>query len=112
MRLPEPLSSLRSEAIALAARSSIGPEEVAAWRGRTLAALEEVYGQGSSPVQDFLRIQFDDAAIINTAEEVLRDKAAEEGIDLDPLKIRLPPAEDAFRRGLYAVADLLLSLSI
>jgi len=112
MRLPEPLNSLRSEAIALAARSSIGPEEVAAWRGRTLAALEEVYGQGSSPVQDFLRIQFDDATIINTAEEVLRDKAAEEGINLDPLKIRLPPAEDAFRRGLYAAAELLLSLSI
>ena len=34
------------------------------------------------------------------------------GINLDALKIQLPPAERAFRRGLYEAAALLLSLTI
>lgn len=31
---------------------------------------------------------------------------------IDALKIQLPPAEKAFRRGLYEAAELLLSLTI
>jgi len=107
----ESFGLLREEAFALAARCSISPEVVEDWRRRTLAALEEAYGQGSPPVRDFSIIKFDDAVIIEAAEQVLRDKATEKGIDLDSLKIQLPPAEHAFRRGLYEAAELLLSLS-
>ena len=82
------------------------------WRTRTLAALEEAYGPNSPPVRGFLRIKFDDVSIIDVAERVLRERAAEEGVDLNDLKVELPPAEKALRRGLYEAAELLLSLTI
>ena len=108
----ELLKRLREEAIALACGASISSDLVEDWRKRTLRALEEACGLGSSPVRDFSRIKFDDTMMIDAAERILREKAAETGINLDALKIQLPPAEEAFRRRLYEAAELLLSLTI
>ena len=108
----EELKQLRQEALALADGASISDEAVADWRQRTRAALERAYGGDASPVRDFARIRFDDAAIINAADRVLRDQAAARGADIGSVRIPLPPAELALRRGLREAAELLLSLTL
>jgi hypothetical protein len=106
------LLGLRGEANAMAAASSITREAVDQWRARALAILEDAFGHDSPAVRDFSRIRFDDALITDVAERVLREKAAEEGIDLRHLRIELPPAERALRQGLHEAAELLLSMTI
>ena len=106
------LLPLRDEAIAMAAASSITRKAVDQWRARTLAILEDAFGHDSPVVRDFSRIRFEDDLVTDVAERVLREKAAEEGIDLGDLKIGLPPAERALRQGLHEAAELLLSLTI
>ena len=106
------LRVLRDEAIAMAAAPSVTREAVDGWRARTLASLEGAYGPDSSPVRDFSAIKFDDAPMIDAAERILRKKAAEEGLDLGEVSIRLPSADQALRRGLHEAAELLLSLTI
>ena len=106
------LRVLRDDAIEMAAAASATPEAVNCWRARTLASLEGAYVRDSSPVRDFAAIKFDDAPMIDAAERILRKKAAEEGIDLGDLSIRLPLADQALRRGLHEAAELLLSLAI
>ena len=106
------LRVLRDEAIEMAAAASATPEAVNCWRARTLASLQGAYGPESPPVRDFAAIKFDDAPMIDAAERILREKAAEEGLDLGNLGIRLPSADEALRRGLHEAAELLLSLTI
>ena len=106
------LRPLRDEANAMAAASSITREAVDQWRARALRILEDAFGHDSPAVQDFSRIRFEDTLITDVAERVLREKAAEEGIDLGGLRIKLPPAEKALRQGLHEAAELLLSLTI
>jgi hypothetical protein len=106
------LLGLRGEANAMAAASSITREAVDQWRARTLGILEDAFGHDSPAVRDFSRIRFEDDLITDVAERVLREKAAEEGIDLGDLRIELPPAERALRQGLHEAAELLLSLTI
>ncbi len=92
--------------------SSITPEAGAQWRQRTLALLNDVFGPDSPQVRDFSRIRFDDSPVIDAAERLLRMKAAEEGADIAGVKISLPPAEAALRRGLHEAAEFLRSLVI
>ena len=106
------LRGLREEAIAMAAAPSVTRDAVDRWHSRTLASLESAYGPASPPVRDFSAITFDDAPMIDAAERILREKAAEEGLDLGNLGIRLPSADHALRRGLHEAAELLLSLTI
>ena len=106
------LRVLRDEAIALAAAPSVTRVAVDGWRARALASLEGAYRRDSSPVRDFSAIRFEDVPMIDAAERILRKKAAEEGIDLGDLGIRLPSADEALRRGLHEAAELLLSLTI
>jgi hypothetical protein len=106
------LLPLRDEAIAMAAASSITRKAVDQWRARTLAILEDAFGHDSPVVRDFSRIRFEDDLITDVAERVLREKAAEEGINIRHLRIGLPPAERALHQGLHEAAELLLSLTI
>ena len=106
------LRVLRDEAIAMAAAPSVTRDAVDSWRARTLASLEGAYGRDSSPVRDFSAIAFEDVPMIDAAERILRNKAAEEGLDLGHLSISLPSADQALRRGLQKAAELLLSLTI
>ena len=106
------LLRLRGEANAMAAASSTTREAVDQWRARTLAILEDAFGHDSPAVRDFSRIRFEDALITDVAERVLREKAAEEGVDLGDLRIELPSAEKALHQGLHEAAELLLSLTI
>ena len=106
------LRVLRDEAIPMVAAPSVTREAVDSWRAHTLASLGGAYGPDSSPARDFSAIKFDDAPMIDAAERILREKAAEEGLDLGNLGIRLPSADHALRRGLHEAAELLLSLTI
>ena len=106
------MALLRDEALVLAQSQSVTREQVDGWRTRTAAVLAALYGADSEPVRDFSRIRFDYADVVDVAERVHTDKAAEQGSDISGLKIQLPPSEKALRAGLYEAADLLTSLMI
>lgn len=102
--------AMRREAIAVADKPSVKRREAGDWHQRTLVVLEESYGPAAAPAREFSRIRFDDDAIADLAERVLREKAIELGVDLGDQKIGLPPAATA--QGLEAAAELLLSLTL
>jgi len=106
------LKRLRDEARVLADAPSVSLDAVNDWRRRASEAIEEIYGSDSEAARDFSRIKFDDAQISDVAERILRHEAAEQGVDISNLKIPLPAADKALRRGLYEAADLLSSLTL
>ena len=106
------LKRFRDEARALADTPSVSPDSVNDWRRRASAAIEEIYGDDSEAARDFAKIKFDDAQVVDAAERILRDKAAEDGLDISNLKIPLSVADKALRRGLYEAADPLSSLTL
>lgn len=106
------LERLRDEARPLADAASVSLDAVNDWRRRASAALEEIYGPDSEATRDFSRIRFGDAQMIDIAERILRDEAVEQAADISDLKIQLPAADRALRRGLYEGAELLTALTI
>ena len=106
----ESLRRLHQEAIELRDAPSISRELVDEWRTRARATFERVYGIDSQPVRDLARIRFDDSSVIDVAERILRQRAAESGGQLPP--IRLPAEQVALRRGLSDAAELIRSLMV
>jgi len=104
------LTALRDEALALAQSQSITREQVDEWRTRTSEALLDFFGAGSEAVQDFARIRFDYADIVDLAERHIKESAVQHEVDISATRIELPPAQKALRAGLYEAADLLTSL--
>lgn len=105
------LKHLRDEARSLADAPSVNIDAVSNWRPRASAGIEEIYGVDSEAARDFAKIKFDDTRIIDAAERILRDKAAEQDVDISDVSIKLPAADKALRRGLYEAAELLTSLT-